>query len=31
MDLFNFFADWLNLKSILIACLIFIPLERSER
>jgi sterol desaturase/sphingolipid hydroxylase (fatty acid hydroxylase superfamily) len=28
MDLFNFFADWLNLKSILIACLIFIPLER---
>jgi sterol desaturase/sphingolipid hydroxylase (fatty acid hydroxylase superfamily) len=28
MNLFNFFADWLNLKSILIACLIFIPLER---
>ena len=28
MDLFNFFADWLNLKGILIACLIFIPLER---
>jgi hypothetical protein len=28
MDLFNFFAEWLNLKSLLIACLIFIPLER---
>jgi sterol desaturase/sphingolipid hydroxylase (fatty acid hydroxylase superfamily) len=28
MDWFNFFSDWLNLKGILIACLIFIPLER---
>ena len=28
MDWFNFFADWLNLKGILIVCLIFIPLER---
>ena len=28
MDLLNFFADWLNLKGVLIACLIFIPLER---
>src|SRR5262245_33058700 len=28
MDWLTFFADWLNLKCILIACLIFIPLER---
>jgi sterol desaturase/sphingolipid hydroxylase (fatty acid hydroxylase superfamily) len=28
MDWLNFFANWLNLKGVLIACLIFIPLER---
>ena len=28
MDWLNFFVDWLNLKSLLIGCLIFIPLER---
>jgi sterol desaturase/sphingolipid hydroxylase (fatty acid hydroxylase superfamily) len=28
MDLLNFFAEWLSLKAVLIACLIFIPLER---
>src|SRR5262245_34391557 len=28
MDWFNFFADWLNLKGVLITCVIFIPLER---
>jgi sterol desaturase/sphingolipid hydroxylase (fatty acid hydroxylase superfamily) len=28
MDWLDFFADWLNLKGVLIACLIFIPLER---
>jgi sterol desaturase/sphingolipid hydroxylase (fatty acid hydroxylase superfamily) len=28
MDWLNFFAEWLNLKGVLIACLIFIPLER---
>jgi len=28
MDWLNFFADLLNLKIVLIACLIFVPLER---
>src|SRR5574341_1042272 len=28
MDWLSFFADWLNLKGVLIACLIFVPLER---
>ncbi len=28
MNWLNFFADWLNLKTLLIGCLIFIPLER---
>jgi hypothetical protein len=28
MDWLNFFADWLNLKTVLITCLIFVPLER---
>ena len=28
MDWLNLFADWLNLKGVLITCVIFIPLER---
>jgi sterol desaturase/sphingolipid hydroxylase (fatty acid hydroxylase superfamily) len=28
MDWMSLFADWLNLKTFLLACLIFIPLER---
>ena len=28
MNWLNFFAEWLNLKGVLIACLIFVPLER---